>query len=162
MMKSEEKNEMVKMMMGLCESERKIKQQYDQLVKCNSAKGLTLAQVGEFANCLIEAKNELQLNLLLEIFMGLNGGLSIYSEEASAYYGLEYICILEKTCSWRCFCVLEGENGDLRVGVRRLARHQSTMPTSVISSQSMHLGVLATASHDVSTKTLFVVFYKPR
>ncbi|KFK33187.1 hypothetical protein AALP_AA6G341400 [Arabis alpina] len=61
MMKSEEKNEMVKMMMGLCESERKIKQQYDQLVKCNSAKGLTLAQVGEFANCLIEAKNELQL-----------------------------------------------------------------------------------------------------
>ncbi|KFK43951.1 hypothetical protein AALP_AA1G195800 [Arabis alpina] len=42
-------------------TQRKIKQQYDQLVKCNSAKGLTLAQVGEFANCLIEAKNELQL-----------------------------------------------------------------------------------------------------
>ncbi|CAH2037120.1 unnamed protein product [Thlaspi arvense] len=41
-------------------TQRKIKQQYDQLVKCNSAKGLTLAQVGEFANCLIEAKNELQ------------------------------------------------------------------------------------------------------
>ncbi|VVB06553.1 unnamed protein product [Arabis nemorensis] len=60
------------------------------------------------------------------------------------------------------FVFLRGENGDLRVGVRRLARHQSTMPTSVISSQSMHLGVLATASHAVSTKTLFVVFYKPR
>jgi len=55
-----------------------------------------------------------------------------------------------------------GENGDLRVGVRRLARHQSTMPTSVISSQSMHLGVLATASHAVRTTTIFVVFYKPR
>ncbi|EFH69221.1 predicted protein [Arabidopsis lyrata subsp. lyrata] len=41
-------------------TQRKIKQQYDQLVKCNNAKGLTLAQVGEFANCLIEAKNELQ------------------------------------------------------------------------------------------------------
>ncbi|KAF8051471.1 hypothetical protein N665_1717s0008 [Sinapis alba] len=41
-------------------TQRKIKQQYDHLVKCNSAKGLTLAQVGEFANCLIEAKNELQ------------------------------------------------------------------------------------------------------
>ncbi|XP_019091809.1 PREDICTED: uncharacterized protein LOC104740464 [Camelina sativa] len=41
-------------------TQRKIKQQYDQLVKCNSAKGLTLAQVGDFANCLIEAKNELQ------------------------------------------------------------------------------------------------------
>ncbi|XP_023644816.1 uncharacterized protein LOC17897038 [Capsella rubella] len=41
-------------------TQRKIKQQYDQLVICNTAKGLTLAQVGEFANCLIEAKNELQ------------------------------------------------------------------------------------------------------
>ncbi|CAL9215365.1 unnamed protein product, partial [Arabidopsis halleri] len=41
-------------------TQRKIKQQYDQLVKCNNAKGLTLAQVGEFANCLIQAKNELQ------------------------------------------------------------------------------------------------------
>uniref|UniRef100_A0A1J3IZW1 Auxin response factor n=1 Tax=Noccaea caerulescens TaxID=107243 RepID=A0A1J3IZW1_NOCCA len=60
------------------------------------------------------------------------------------------------------FVFLRGESGDLRVGVRRLARHQSTMPTSVISSQSMHLGVLATASHAVRTKTLFVVFYKPR
>ncbi|XP_010413341.1 PREDICTED: auxin response factor 18-like [Camelina sativa] len=60
------------------------------------------------------------------------------------------------------FVFLRGENGDLRVGVRRLARHQSTMPTSVISSQSMHLGVLATASHAVGSKTMFVVFYKPR
>ncbi|VVB03516.1 unnamed protein product [Arabis nemorensis] len=60
------------------------------------------------------------------------------------------------------FVFLRGETGDLRVGVRRLARQQSTMPASVISSQSMHLGVLATASHAVNTKTLFVVFYKPR
>ncbi|XVE51944.1 hypothetical protein DITRI_Ditri02bG0080900 [Diplodiscus trichospermus] len=41
-------------------TQRKIKQQYDQLVKCHENKGLTLAQVGEFANCLIEARNELQ------------------------------------------------------------------------------------------------------
>ncbi|KAG2332025.1 hypothetical protein Bca4012_018388 [Brassica carinata] len=60
------------------------------------------------------------------------------------------------------FVFLRGQTGDLRVGVRRLARQQSTMPASVISSQSMHLGVLATASHAVNTKTMFVVFYKPR
>ncbi|WCJ39534.1 hypothetical protein M5689_020516 [Euphorbia peplus] len=41
-------------------TQRKIKQQYDHLVKCNESRGLTLAQVGEFANCLIEARNELQ------------------------------------------------------------------------------------------------------
>ncbi|XP_062074604.1 auxin response factor 9-like [Humulus lupulus] len=60
------------------------------------------------------------------------------------------------------FVFLRGENGELRVGVRRHARQPSSMPSSVISSQSMHLGVLATASHAVSTQTLFVVFYKPR
>ncbi|KAJ1378682.1 PB1 domain [Sesbania bispinosa] len=60
------------------------------------------------------------------------------------------------------FVFLRGEHGELRVGVRRLARQQSPMPSSVISSQSMHLGVLATASHAVMTRTMFLVYYKPR
>ncbi|CAN6822792.1 unnamed protein product [Brassica oleracea] len=61
------------------------------------------------------------------------------------------------------FVFLRGhQTGDLRVGVRRLAKQQSTMPASVISSQSMHLGVLATASHAFNTTTMFVVLYKPR
>ncbi|KAJ9171522.1 hypothetical protein P3X46_014880 [Hevea brasiliensis] len=60
------------------------------------------------------------------------------------------------------FVFLRGDDGELRVGVRRLARQQSPMPSSVISRQSMHLGVLATASHAVTTQTLFVVYYKPR
>ncbi|MCI06733.1 auxin response factor 9-like, partial [Trifolium medium] len=59
------------------------------------------------------------------------------------------------------FVFLRGENGELRVGVRRLARQSSSMSSSVISSQSMHLGVLATASHAVASQTLFVVYYKP-
>lgn len=41
-------------------------------------------------------------------------------------------------------------------------RQPSNMPSSVISSHSMHLGVLATASHAIATGTLFSVFYKPR
>lgn len=60
------------------------------------------------------------------------------------------------------FVFLRGHNGELRVGVRHLASPQSCMPSSVISGQSMHLGVLATASHAVATQTLFVVYYKPR
>ncbi|KAG6605585.1 Auxin response factor 11, partial [Cucurbita argyrosperma subsp. sororia] len=60
------------------------------------------------------------------------------------------------------FVFLRGDNGQLRVGVRRRAQQQSSMPPSVISSQSMHLGVLATASHAVTTQTRFVVYYKPR
>ncbi|KAK7292940.1 hypothetical protein RJT34_15798 [Clitoria ternatea] len=60
------------------------------------------------------------------------------------------------------FVFLRGSNGELRVGVRRVAPVQSSMPSSVISGQSMHLGVLATASHAVASQTLFVVYYKPR
>lgn len=55
-----------------------------------------------------------------------------------------------------------GENDELRVGVRRLVHRQNTMPSSVISSHSMHVGVLATASHAISTHSLFTVYYKPR
>ena len=58
--------------------------------------------------------------------------------------------------------VSRGENGELRVGVRRAMRQQSNVPSSVISSHSMHLGVLATAWHAVSTGTMFTVYYKPR
>lgn len=60
------------------------------------------------------------------------------------------------------FIFLRGESGELRVGVRRLMRQPNNMPSSVISSHSMHLGVLATASHAIVTGTLFSVFYKPR
>ncbi|KAK9053047.1 hypothetical protein SSX86_029677 [Deinandra increscens subsp. villosa] len=60
------------------------------------------------------------------------------------------------------FVFLRGESGDSRVGVRRQVHQQSSMPSSVISSQSMHLGVLATAKHAVSTQTRFTVYYKPR
>ncbi|KAG5067099.1 hypothetical protein AAZX31_04G183300 [Glycine max] len=60
------------------------------------------------------------------------------------------------------FIFLRGENGELRVGVRRAMRQQGNVPSSVISSHSMHLGVLATAWHAISTGTIFTVYYKPR
>ncbi|KAL9662015.1 hypothetical protein QQ045_026843 [Rhodiola kirilowii] len=60
------------------------------------------------------------------------------------------------------FIFLRGENGELRVGVRRAMRQQGNVPSSVISSHSMHLGVLASAWHAISTGTMFTVFYKPR
>ncbi|XP_015698651.1 auxin response factor 24 isoform X2 [Oryza brachyantha] len=60
------------------------------------------------------------------------------------------------------FIFLRGDNGELRVGVRRAMRQQANIPSSVISSHSMHLGVLATAWHAVNTGTMFTVYYKPR
>ncbi|XP_022739082.1 auxin response factor 2A-like [Durio zibethinus] len=60
------------------------------------------------------------------------------------------------------FIFLRGENGELRVGVRRALRQQGNVPSSVISSHSMHLGVLATAWHAYTSRTIFTVYYKPR
>lgn len=78
------------------------------------------------------------------------------------YLNLDALCCgclhfdLDSILSYR------GENGQLRVGVRRMAQPQSPMPSSVVSSRNMRLGVLATASHSVMSSTLFTVYYKPR
>jgi hypothetical protein len=61
-----------------------------------------------------------------------------------------------------CYAPCRGESGELRVGVRRAMRQLSNVPSSVISSHSMHLGVLATAWHAINTKSMFTVYYKPR
>ncbi|KAG6653820.1 hypothetical protein CIPAW_05G102300 [Carya illinoinensis] len=68
----------------------------------------------------------------------------------------------KKLVAGDAFIFLRGETGELRVGVRRAIRHASNIPSSVISSQSMHIGVLATAWHAVKTGTMFTVYYKPR
>ncbi|KAG8100025.1 hypothetical protein GUJ93_ZPchr0013g36899 [Zizania palustris] len=60
------------------------------------------------------------------------------------------------------FIFLRGENGELCVDVRRAMRQLSNVPSSVISSQSMHFGVLATKWHAINTKRMFTVYYKPR
>jgi len=69
------------------------------------------------------------------------------------------VCFLGRQTNLGTF---RGENGELRVGVRRAMRQQGNVPSSVISSHSMHLGVLATAWHAILTGTMFTVYYKPR
>lgn len=62
----------------------------------------------------------------------------------------------------RKYVVFRSEKGEVRIGIRRLVCQPCSIPQSMISSQSMHLGVLATASHAVATQTMLVVYYKPR
>ncbi|KAL9448662.1 hypothetical protein AB3S75_016034 [Citrus x aurantiifolia] len=68
----------------------------------------------------------------------------------------------KKLVAGDAFIFLRGENEELRVGVRRHMRQQTNMPSSVTSSHSMYLGVLAIASHAIATGTLFSILYKPR
>ncbi|KAJ0235801.1 B3 DNA binding domain-containing protein, partial [Hirschfeldia incana] len=61
------------------------------------------------------------------------------------------------------FLFLRGENGESRVGIRKAAHHQQeNIPSSLISKESMHHGIVATALNAIKRKCVFVVFYKPR
>ncbi|KAK4363804.1 hypothetical protein RND71_019045 [Anisodus tanguticus] len=83
-----------------------------------------------------------------------HGGFSIFRKHAN-----ECLPPLEK------YVVFRSEKGEVRIGIIRLACQPSSMPQSVISSQNMHLGVLATASHAVATQTMFVnksVYRRPK
>ncbi|XVF71015.1 hypothetical protein PTKIN_Ptkin12aG0000500 [Pterospermum kingtungense] len=54
------------------------------------------------------------------------------------------------------------EKNQLLLGIRHAARPQTVMPLSVLSSDSMHIGLLAAASHAAATNSCFTVFYNPR
>ncbi|XP_023517654.1 auxin response factor 6-like [Cucurbita pepo subsp. pepo] len=54
------------------------------------------------------------------------------------------------------------EKNQLLLGIRRASRPQTMMPSSVLSSDSMHLGLLAAAAHAAATNSRFTIFYNPR
>lgn len=56
---------------------------------------------------------------------------------------------------------LRGENGELFVGVRRKTKPQANTSASVLSGHSMQHGILASASHAMTTGTMFTVYYHP-
>ncbi|XP_065030744.1 auxin response factor 17-like isoform X1 [Musa acuminata AAA Group] len=54
------------------------------------------------------------------------------------------------------------ENNQLLLGIRHANRPQTFMPSSVLSSDSMHIGLLAAAAHAAATNSRFTIFYNPR
>ncbi|KAK4270806.1 hypothetical protein QN277_019575 [Acacia crassicarpa] len=54
------------------------------------------------------------------------------------------------------------EKNQLLLGIRRTNRPQTVMPSLVLSSDSMHLGLLAAAAHAAATNSRFTIFYNPR
>ncbi|KAE9588348.1 putative transcription factor ARF family [Lupinus albus] len=57
---------------------------------------------------------------------------------------------------------IRDEKSQLRIGVRSVNRQQSTLPSSVLSADSMHIGVLAAAAHAAANGSTFTIFYNPR
>ncbi|XP_021624674.1 auxin response factor 1 isoform X1 [Manihot esculenta] len=67
----------------------------------------------------------------------------------------------KKLAAGDVFIFLRGENGRIHIGVRRLVRQERDI-SSVMSSENLHLEVLASASHAMTTGSLFCVSYRPR
>lgn len=57
---------------------------------------------------------------------------------------------------------IRDEKSQLMLGVRRANRQQTSLPSSVLSADSMHIGVLAAAAHAAVNRCTFTVFYNPR
>ncbi|MFS7937386.1 putative transcription factor ARF family [Helianthus anomalus] len=57
---------------------------------------------------------------------------------------------------------IRGGESQLLLGVRRANRQQTDSPYSVLSTDSMHIGVLAAAAHAAANHSPFTIFYNPR
>ncbi|XP_020687939.1 auxin response factor 16 isoform X2 [Dendrobium catenatum] len=57
---------------------------------------------------------------------------------------------------------IRDEKSQLLLGIRRATRQQPTISSSVLSSDSMHIGILAAAAHAVANSSPFTIFYNPR
>ncbi|KAF3611073.1 hypothetical protein DY000_02045827 [Brassica cretica] len=54
------------------------------------------------------------------------------------------------------------EKSQLTLGIRRANRQTPTLSSSVISSDSMHIGILAAAAHANANSSPFTIFFNPR
>ncbi|KAI3715187.1 hypothetical protein L6452_22158 [Arctium lappa] len=57
---------------------------------------------------------------------------------------------------------IRDEKQQLLLGIRRANRQPANLPSSVLSSDSMHIGILAAAAHAAANNSPFTVFYNPR
>ncbi|PPS04138.1 hypothetical protein GOBAR_AA16524 [Gossypium barbadense] len=57
---------------------------------------------------------------------------------------------------------IRDEKSQLLLGTRRANRQQPALSSSVISSDSMHIGILAAAAHAAANNSPFTIFYNPR
>ncbi|KAF5749407.1 auxin response factor 2 family protein [Tripterygium wilfordii] len=57
---------------------------------------------------------------------------------------------------------IRDEKHQLLLGIRRANRQSPNLSSSVMSSDSMHIGILAAAAHAAASNSPFTVFYNPR
>uniref|UniRef100_A0A8I6WLR4 Auxin response factor n=1 Tax=Hordeum vulgare subsp. vulgare TaxID=112509 RepID=A0A8I6WLR4_HORVV len=68
----------------------------------------------------------------------------------------------KKLVSGDAVLFLRGDDGELRLGVRRAVQLKNGSAFPALYSQCSNLGTLANVTHAVSTKSMFQIFYNPR
>ncbi|KAL5984672.1 ADP-ribosylation factor, Arf Arf6 [Asimina triloba] len=119
----------------------------NNLAKANQ-KGIFLLQAGV---CLLVPRD-----LLLGILFFLSGELHDLVCVKSAISETKHI-----VC--HAFMLIDrNEKNQLLLGIRRANRPQTVMPSSVLSSDSMHIGLLAAAAHAAATNSRFTAVHHTR
>ncbi|XP_062171774.1 auxin response factor 4 isoform X3 [Alnus glutinosa] len=57
---------------------------------------------------------------------------------------------------------LRGENGELRLGIRRAVRPRNGLPDSIVGNENSYPKVFSLVANAISAKSMFHVFYSPR
>ncbi|KAK8550728.1 hypothetical protein V6N13_119233 [Hibiscus sabdariffa] len=57
---------------------------------------------------------------------------------------------------------LRGEDGELRLGIRRAVQPRNGLPDSIIAEHNSYPNVLSPVTNAITTKSMFHVFYSPR
>ena len=60
------------------------------------------------------------------------------------------------------YILCRGENGELRLGIRRAIRPRNGLPESIVGNQSCYPNFLSSVANAISAKSMFHVFYSPR
>lgn len=68
----------------------------------------------------------------------------------------------KRLCAGDAVLFIRDEKSQLLLGIRRANRQQPALSSSVISSDSMHIGILAAAAHAAANYSPFNIFYNPR
>ncbi|KAK4342350.1 hypothetical protein RND71_038166 [Anisodus tanguticus] len=68
----------------------------------------------------------------------------------------------KRLCAGDSVLFIRDEKSHLLLGIKRAHRQQPALSSSVISSDSMHIGILAAAAHAAANNSPFTIFYNPR
>ncbi|GKE70336.1 auxin response factor 19-like protein, partial [Tanacetum coccineum] len=68
----------------------------------------------------------------------------------------------KRLCAGDSVLFIRDHKQQLLLGIRRATTLQANLSSSVLTSDSMHIGVLAAAAHAAANNSPFTIFYNPR